>query len=419
MRNVGRHAVGPERPLLSLIATGLSVLAIILVASGCSVSKRGNMEPAAQRPVEIAVFVGTYTSWGQTRSEGVYVYNMDPATGALKPAGVGKGVVNPSFVTVDPQARYLFSANEAGKVEGKPAGGVAAFAIDPKTKALTLLNQQYYPDGGPCYVCVEQTGKYALTANYGKGDVVMVPIAADGKAGPPTDTVQHQGSSVNPDRQKGPHAHSISTDPGNRYAYAADLGLDKILIYEMDLKRGKLVPHGDGKVKPGSGPRHLAFHPSGRYAYVINELNSTMTAFACDPEKGTLEEMQTLSTLPDDFKRQSFCADVHVSPSGEFVYGSNRGHDSIAIFAIDEKTGKLAPVGWQPTGGKTPRGFAIDPTGNFLLAANQDTNTIVVFRIDSQTGKLTQAGPATDVPVPVCVKVVSYGEGGKVLAVSK
>ena len=394
--------------LPSVMVPGVGVLVISVVLSGCLTGGRGNMEPAQQTQTDMVVFVGTYTTWGLAKSEGIYVYRMDPSSGALKLENVAKGVVNPSFLAVDPQHRYLIAANEAGDIGGQPAGGVSAFAIDPKTAALTFLNKQPFREGGPCYVCIERTGKFALTANYGVGNVVMLPIMADGRLGPASDVVQHQGAGSDPDRQKGPHAHSIITDRANRYAFAADLGLDKILVYRMDLEKGKLLPHGEVKVRAGAGPRHFTFHPSGRYAYLIQELNSTLTAFAYDAGKGLLEELQTISTLPEGFQGRSSCADVHVSPSGKFVYGSNRGHDSIAMFSIDEKSGKLTFLGCEPTGGKTPRGFAIDPTGTFLLAANQDTNNIVTFKIDPQTGTLRQTASIADVPTPVCVKIVGF-----------
>ncbi|NQT19820.1 MAG: lactonase family protein [Planctomycetes bacterium] len=354
------------------------------------------------------VFVGTYTTRGSVRSEGIYVYRMDPASGALKLDSVAKGVVNPSYLEIGPKQRYLFAVNEVGEFAGKPGGGVSAFSIDPKTARLTPLNQQPAHGAATCYVSIEQTGRFALVANYSKGNVIMLPILADGKLGPAGDIVQHHGASIDQGRQEAPRAHCIIPGPDNRYAFAADLGIDKIIIYRMDLEHGKLLPHGEAKAKPGAGPRHFTFHPNGRYAYLIQELNSTLTAFAYDAEKGSLEELQTLSTLPEDFKGRNHCADVHVSPSGKFVYGSNRGHDSIAMFAIDEKSGTLTSLGHEPTGGRTPRNFAIDPTGTYLLAANQDTSNIVTFRIDPQTGKLKKTDHATNVPFPVCVKIINF-----------
>jgi 6-phosphogluconolactonase len=353
----------------------------------------------------IFVYIGTYT---RGRSEGIYVYRMEESSGRLEFASVAKGMDNPSFLAIHPQERYLYAVNEVGGRAGKPSGAVSAFSIDPETGELTYLNQQSSHGTGPCHLSVDQTGQFALVANYGSGSVSVLPIHSDGKLGEATDVVQHQGSSVDPRRQGGPHAHSIILDKANRYAFAPDLGLDKIMIYQLDLTQGKLKPNEEpwAKVKAGAGPRHFTFHPNGRYAYVINELDSTLTAFTYDGTCGRLREVQTVSTVPEDFSGTSYCADVHVSPSGRFIYGSNRGHDSLAIFEIDQDTGRLDYVGHEPTHGKTPRGFAIDPTGTYLLAANQDTDTIVTFRIDQQTGRLMSTGHVAEVPTPVCLKMI-------------
>ncbi len=354
---------------------------------------------------EILVYIGTYT---QGESEGIYVYRMEKSSGALEFASVAKGVENPSFLDIHPQHRYLYAVNEVGEFAGESSGAVSAFSMDENTGELTFLNQK--PSGGaaPCHLSIDQTGQFVLVANYGGGSVASLPIQDDGKLGEATDFIQHQGSSVNPRRQKEPHAHSITIDLANRYAFAPDLGLDKILIYKLDLTQGKLVPNDEpwAQVKAGAGPRHFDFHPSRRYAYVINELDSTLIAFTYDETHGTLEEIETVSTLPEDFSGTSHCADLHVHPSGKFVYGSNRGHDSIVIFAIDEGTGKLTYVGHESTQGKTPRNFGIDPTGTFLLAANQSTDNIVTFRIDQQTGELMSTGHVAEVPTPVCLKML-------------
>jgi 6-phosphogluconolactonase len=253
---------------------------------------------------------------------------------------------------------------------------------------------------------VDRTGKTVLVANYGGGSVAALPVDADGRLGKATSAIQHSGSSVDAQRQATPHAHSINVDPSNRFAVAADLGLDKLLIYRLDAAKGTLAPNDppSASVAPGSGPRHFAFHPNGQFAYVINEMRCTVTAFAFDSQRGALREIQTITTLPHEVKEGYSTAEVQVHPSGKFLYGSNRGHHSIAIFAIDSATGKLNAVGHQSTGGKTPRNFAIDPTGQFLLAENQDSDNIVVFRIDTKTGELKATGHVVDVPSPVCVK---------------
>ena len=352
---------------------------------------------------EILVYIGTYTGG---KSEGIYVYRMNPSSGALEFSSKATGVDNPSFLDIHPQKNYLYAVNEIGEFAGKPSGAVSAFSIDPQTGALTYLNQQASHGTGPCHLSVDKTGKFVLVANYGGGSVAVLPIKDDGQLGEATDFIQHEGSSVNPRRQEGPHAHSFTISADNRYAFAADLGLDKIMIYQLDLSTGKLKPNDEPwtEVKAGAGPRHFDFHPTNKYAYLINEIDNTIIAYTYDEKRGTLKEIQTVTTLPEDFDDTSHTADIHVSPSGKFVYGSNRGHDSIAIYAIDEETGKLTYVGIEPTQGKTPRNFAIDPTGTFLLAANQSTDTIVTFRINQETGELISTGHVADVPQAVCMK---------------
>ena len=248
-------------------------------------------------------------------------------------------------------------------------------------------------------------------ANYSSGSVAVLPVMKDGRLVEASDAVQHEGASVNASRQKAPHAHSITLDPANRYAFAADLGTDKVMIYRLDAARGKLIPNKPpwACTKPGAGPRHFAFHPSGKYAYVINELDSTMMAFTYDGSRGSLTEIQIAPTLPEGWEGTNYCADVHVHPGGRFLYGSNRGHDSIVIYAIDPSTGRLALRGHGPTLGKAPRNFAIDPTGTFLLAANQDSDNIVVFRIDPATGLLSPTGHELKLPKPVCIKFAPSG----------
>ncbi len=365
-----------------------------------------------ENPTKTLVYVGTYTATlphVTGKAEGIYVYQFAPDSGALTPLSKATGIVNPSFLTLDPQHRYLYAVSEIQESNGQPGGGVSAYAVDAATGGLTFLNQQTTRGTGPCHLSVDKTGQYLLVANYGSGSVAMYPILEDGQLGAMSDFVQHEGSSIDPQRQQGPHAHSIMIDPANRYAFTPDLGMDKVMIYQLDLTNGKLLPNEQPfvQVKPGSGPRHFDFHPSRQYAYVINELGSTVTAFTYDEERGALAEIQTISTLPTGFTGSSHTADVHVHPSGKFLYGSNRGHDSIAIFTIDEATGKLTATGHEATQGKTPRNFAIDPTGNFLLAANQNTSTVVTFHIDQKSGQLTPTGNVAQVPTPVCLKLIT------------
>ncbi len=359
---------------------------------------------AQEKNEKYYVYVGTYTHGD---SEGIYVYELDNQTGALEYSSKITGVDNPSFLDIHPSGRYLFSVNEIGDYEGKASGAVTAFYIHDNTGELSFLNQQATGGGAPCHVSVDDTGKYLLVANYGGGSVAAFPIGKDGRLDQASSFVQHQGSSVNESRQSGPHAHAIMIDGSNQYAFSPDLGLDKILIYKIDLDSGKLIPNEQPwvRVHPGAGPRHLDFHPNGNFAYVINELDSTFTAFLYDEETGSLTEIQTLSTLPEDFDGTSHCADIHVHPSGKYLYGSNRGHDSIAICAIDNDSGMLDFIGCESTRGQTPRNFGLNPDGTLLLAANQQTNNIVSFAVDVETGQLTDTGNETEVPSPVCLKM--------------
>lgn len=361
-------------------------------------------ETAGGKPEKLLVYVGTYTG---PKSKGIYRMHLDLATGQLSPAEVAAETPSPSFLALHPSGRFLYAANEVADFQGKN-GSISAFALDPKTGGLTFLNKQSSHGDGPCHLIVDRAGKNVLLANYGAGSIACLPIGADGKLGDATAAIQHQGSSVDKSRQEGPHAHSINLDHDNRFAFAADLGLDKVLVYRFNPGKGTLVPNNppSASVDPGSGPRHFAFHPKGRTAYVINEMKSTVTAFTYDPKAGMLTPMQTLSTLPAGFTGNTSCAEVQVHPSGKFLYGSNRGHDSIATFKIDAATGRLTATGHQSTGGKTPRNFSIDPTGKYLLAANQGSDNIVVFKINPDTGALTPTGQSVEVPSPVCVKML-------------
>jgi 6-phosphogluconolactonase len=354
-------------------------------------------------PQTLALYVGTYTTG---KSEGIYSYRLKLASGALERVGVTKGVVNPSFLTIAPNGRWLYAVNETEEFKGQPSGAVSAFAIEPKTDGLRLLNQQPSQGGAPCYVSVDRTGRFVLVANYVGGNVAVLPINVDGSLGAATSVMQHQGASVNHERQTGPHAHCIVLDVANRYAFAADLGTDKLMSYRFDAQQGKLRANNPPFVqtKPGAGPRHFTFHPNGRYAYLINELDATLTAFAYQRADGKLRPLQTVAALPKDFTGANTCADIHVAPRGRFLYGSNRGHDSIVVFRIEPRTGQLTYVEHVPTGGQTPRNFVIDPTGSFLLVANQQTDNIVSFRLDKETGRLQATGQMIEVPAPVCLR---------------
>ncbi|MFB3827398.1 MAG: lactonase family protein [Bryobacteraceae bacterium] len=355
---------------------------------------------------EYLVYAGTYTG---KNSQGIYAWRLDTASGKLTALGLAAETTNPSFVAVHPNRKYLYAVSEISSFDGQKSGAVSAFLIHPATGRLAFLNKMPSRGAGPCFVAVDRTGKAALVANYGSGSIAALPIKPDGSLGEPSAFVQHTGSGVNPKRQQGPHAHSINLSPDNRFAVAADLGLDKVLVYRFDAVKGTLAPNDPpfATVAPGAGPRHFAFHPNGKFAYVINELGSTVTAFAWNARRGVLKEIATVSTLPNGWTGNNTCAEVQVHPSGKFLYGSNRGHDSIAVFEIDPKTGGLTYVENTPSEGKTPRNFGIDPTGAFLLAANQDSDNIVVFRIDPGNGRLKPTGQTLGAGRPVCVRFVA------------
>ena len=348
----------------------------------------------------MTLFIGTYTS---STSEGIYTYRMNSDTGELTKFTSIKSE-NPSFLTLDRSRRFLYAVNEVAEFEGKPSGAVSAYSID-RTGTLKSLNQQPSMGADPCHLSVDRRRTSLLVANYTGGSVALLPIMKNGTLGPATDVKQHEGSGPK-EQQKGPHAHCIILDSLERHAIAADLGSDRVLVYRFDPVTRKLHPGRQPSIglQAGAGPRHLTLHPNGRYAYVINELDSTMTTLRYNSTAGTLTTIDTASTLPTGFADKSYCADVHVAPSGRFLYGSNRGHNSIVVFAIDTRTGKPSPVEHVSTEGNWPRNFVIDPSGRFLLVANQRSDNVVVFRIDSRTGRLKPSGQTAQVPMPVCLK---------------
>ena len=342
-------------------------------------------------------YVGTYT--GPGRGEGIYVYRAED--GRLTPLQTVGGVVSPSFLALHPNGKTLYAVNEA---EGSEA--VSAFRVSGDGQ-LTALNRQPSHGTSPCYVSLDPEGKCVLVANYGNGIVSVYPVAEDGSLREASHVHQHEGSSTNR-RQAGPHAHSIVLDPSGRFVLSADLGCDRVFVYRLDSAAGRLTPNEVpfAQVSSGAGPRHIAFHPNGKLAFVNNEIDSSVTSFTWDAERGTLHVNDTRSTLPEDFAERNSTAQVAVHPNGKFFYVSNRGHDSIAIFGVDEERGKLRPLGHASTQGKTPRNFNLDPSGAYLYAANQNTGTIVTFRVDGGTGQLTPTGHTTEVPAPVCVLLV-------------
>jgi 6-phosphogluconolactonase len=345
------------------------------------------------------VYVGAYTEpQYDGRATGISIFDFDAETGTLRPIGDAAETANPSFLAIDDTGRFLYAVNEL------PEGGVTAFARDPQSGALTALNSQRSHGADPCYISLAPDGRFALVANYTGGTAAVLPIAADGRLEPATEVVHYQGSGPRP-QQDAAHAHMIAPDPTGEHILVTDLGTDQLYVYQLD-PAGKLIPNTTGtptaKEEPGAGPRHFAFAPDSGALYVINELDSTLSVYAYDGERGALQPIQTVSTLPAGFSGENACAHVVVSPDGRFVYGSNRGHDSIAIFAVGDG-GLVTPVGHESTRGKTPRGFALDPSGDWLLVANQDSDTIVIFRRDRATGLLEARGEAAASPSPVAV----------------
>jgi len=366
---------------------------------------------AAQKPKATAkgdtlAFVGTYTT--KTSSKGIYAFRYDSATGKLTSLGVAAETVDPSFLAIHPSGKFLYAVNETGNFQGQASGAISAYAIDRSTAKLTLLNQVASGGADPCYVSLDKTGKYVLVANYTGGSAAVFPILDDGKLGSRTAFVQHTGHGVNLERQEGPHLHWTGTSPDNRFVLMTDLGLDEVGIYRFDSTKGTLGIRDSlhAMVTDGAGPRHIAFHPNGKIFYLLNEMQGTVDVYAYkarEEKRPTTQVLQEISTLPADYAgaKQNTTAEIVVHPSGRFLYASNRGHDSIAVFAIDSATGKLTSKGYVPTGGKEPRHFAIDPTGKYLLAENQLSDSIVTFGIDPASGQLTVTGDSVSVPSPV------------------
>lgn len=365
------------------------------------------------KPDRITTYIGTYTrreSFVDGKAEGIYIYHLDPGSGQLTYGATvaGAGTINPSFLTLGPDNSCLYAVNELYKTEA-PNGTMSAFAIDPATGRLSYLNEQSTHGTAPCYASIEAEGRYCLVANYETGNLCVLPIQKDGSLGEATDTVQFSGSGPNPDRQEGPHAHMVVPSPDGSFILAIDLGTDRLMAFRLDKEQGTLSPADPPwtQLPPGTGPRHLAFHPHQPFAYVISELQSTVTVFRYDEQQGTFDAQQIISTLPDNFTGQKSGGEIMVAPSGRFVYASNRGHDSLAIYAVDAETGQLALVGHESTQGGGPRTFTIDPTGALLLVANQDTDTVVTFWIDPESGILRPTGHVAAVPTPVCLQLVS------------
>jgi 6-phosphogluconolactonase len=388
------------------ITRRLFALLLLFPASFSPISRAQTPEKPPAKGQYIA-YVGTYTA--KTTSKGIYAYRFDPEKGQLTSIGIAAESPDPSFLAVHPNGRFLYAVNEVGNFNGGTGGALTAFAIDAKTGVLKFLNQVPTRGAGPCHLSLDKDGTFVLVANYDGGSIASFPVHDDGSLGTASGFVQHSGSGPNKERQEGPHAHWIGTSPDDRFALAVDLGLDQVIVYGFDTSTGIFKPmlSGFAKVKPGAGSRHLSFHPNGKFAYVLSEMESSVTVFSYKAKNGAFTSLQTISALPKDYSGPKEAAEIAVHPSGNFLYTSNRGHDSIAIFAIDEKKGTLKPLAQVLTGGKTPRHFAIDPTGAYLLAENQESNNIVVFHIDPATGSLTPTGQTIEVPSPVCITFVA------------
>lgn len=371
-------------------------------ALGAVLWRPGVLDAATASGETWEMYVGTYTANGNSR--GVYRLEVERETGAFRAATLAAETRDPSFLALSPDKRTLVAVNELVSYEDKPSGALTTFSRDVGSGALTKLGERASLGGAPCYVSIDTAGRRALVANYVGGNVAVFPLEASGP-GAATAKVQHEGTGPNRARQGGPHAHCIVLDQANRFALVADLGIDRIRVYRYDAARGTLTPsvHREAVLRPGAGPRHLAFAPDGGTLYVANELDSTLSAFRYAPESGKLALRQTLPTRPPDAAGDNFPADLHVHPSGRAVYLSNRGDNTIAVFSVQKDTGALALMQTVATGGNWPRNFALDPAGRFLFVAHQRSDSITSFAIDRVTGRLTRTGAEAQVPSPVCL----------------
>lgn len=360
-----------------------------------------NESGGTSAPGQFIAYVGTYTTG---ESKGIYAFRYDAHSGETSPLGLAAATTNPSFLAIDRRWHFLYAVNEVDNFRGQASGAVSAFAIDSQSGKLTLLNTVPSRGADPCYIALDKTGKFVLVANYTGGSVAVFPVQSNGRLGESSAFVQHVSSGGG--RRNEPHAHWIEGTFDNRHVVVADLGLNELLVYRFDAARGSLIANDPPvtAIDAGAGPRHVSFHPNGKFAYVVNELNSTVNALSFDSKGGVLHPLQTLSTLPEGFTGKNDSAELEIHPNGKFVYASNRGHNSIAVFAVDAHHGTLALVENVPTQGKTPRSFEIDPTGTRLFVANQDSDNSVVFRLNSRTGHLNATGEVLKVPSPVCIR---------------
>jgi 6-phosphogluconolactonase len=358
------------------------------------------------------VYIGTYSQYyGHVdgKGKGIYIFTYDPADGAMTPVGVASGIVDPAYLALAPNRRFMYSVNESKVLDGQPGGGVSAFAIEPTTGLLTFVNRQPAHGDFPCFLTVDATGSVVIVANHDGANTVAYPIQSDGSLGLASCIVPHVGVSAQADHPGAPHPHSVNIDSTNRFAIVCDKGLDQILVYRIDPTRGLLTSNDPPfvAVQGGTAPRHFAFHPSERFAFVTNEVGSTVTSFAFDTESGRLREINTVPTVPTSFTAPNHTADIRIHPNGKFVYSTNRGHDTVASFAVDATTGRLTPIGHTSTLGGWSRHIRFDPSGRLLLVANQNEGTIVPFAVDPNNGTLTPTGAVTYTPTPVCIQFLT------------
>ena len=397
------------KPLLSSIQLLLSLTVLLGACSNATINESTENQEVVEKQADNKqlLFVGTYTrkeGHVDGKAKGIYVYEMDPESGKLSYVSTSPSIVNPSYITVHPSGQWLYAVSETGGPEEKAYGEVTAFRINQENKSLEALNTVSSEGKWPCYISIAPSGEYALVANYG-GGFALLPIEEDGKLQKSPSVVRYGGQGPHP-RQDAPHAHMITPGPAEKLVYAVDLGVDKVFSYTIDAAQDQLQPTGhSANIKAGSGPRHLSFHPTKDWAYVVNELSGTIDAFKVDAGKGTFEHFQTISTLAANAGAEAASADIHIHPTGKYLYASNRGsHNNIAMFAINENSGELSLLGHQSSQGKTPRSFVIAPGGKFLLVANQDSGNVATFRIDENTGMLTDTGINTEIPTPVSLK---------------
>jgi 6-phosphogluconolactonase len=362
--------------------------------------------PLKSQPTQDFLYVGTYT---QGSSNGIYVFQFDRTTGQVSLIETAGNLESPSYLMIHPNGKYLYSVNRGKVVQDKKWGSLSAFSIESGTGHLVHLNDQPAFGVEACYISSDSKGRLAFVANYSTGNVVVYPIEKNGTLGTIADSHQHTGNSIRPDRQKAPHAHCAVVSPDDKFLYAVDLGIDKIKTYEIDYSHNKLIPRpdSDGLTEPGTGPRHITFDHRGKYGYVIEELASSIRVFIRNPETGALKPIQDIGTIPEDFKETNYCADIHIDPSGRYLYGSNRGHDSLAIFRINTENGTLEKSGYQSVSGKWPRNFLIDPKGEYVFVVNQNSDNLVIFKLDPSTGQLEKISEFTSIPKPVCVKILT------------